>query len=353
MSAMEEMEPVRAGITGCGGITPTVLRGIKGIPEIDVRIVHDIDDFAVRQVASEFTVPRYTTDFDDFLSENIELVVVNTPNDCHRDQAVQAVKSGKHCLVQKPLARNVEEGMEMVAAAKDAGRLLGVVMLERSDPIYRQMRAMAADGCFGSLTVVRTALAHVNHLRRPPAPDDWRSSPERIGGGSFIQLAVHHIDIAQFILDQNIVEVTALSSSMVAPKKFPVDETTATVVRFSEGTIGLFLSSFTASTDSVEFFGTDGMISRDDSGVRWLAGKLFSGELWDSRRVGEMHELEMPKLATKILELIPRYEPHRLFAHAIRGKAPLETPGEVGLQALKVVEAVRKSSMEKRAIIVE
>jgi len=353
MTQLERIEPVRTGITGCGGITPSVLRGTHGLEELKIVAVQDIDEEAAKRTASEFDIPRYYTEFTDLLADDIELVVINTPNDCHKPQAIEAFAAGKHCMVQKPLARNVSEGEEMIAAARNAGRLLGVVMLERSDPIYRQMRSMAASGCFGTITAVRAALAHVNHLRRPPASDNWRCSPERIGGGSFMQLAIHHVDIAQFILDRDITEVAALSSSTIMPDRFPKDETTGAVVRFRQGAVGLFLSSFTATADSIEFHGTDGMMGRDDEGIRWLCGELFSGELWDSGRAGEFHELAMPYLATRIAELMSSYEPHRLFAHAIRGKTPVETPGEAGLQALRVVEAVQRSAAEKRAIAIE
>jgi 1,5-anhydro-D-fructose reductase (1,5-anhydro-D-mannitol-forming) len=350
MSELEHIEPVKTGITGCGGITPSVLRGAHGLAELEIVAVQDLDGEAAKRTALEFDIPRYYTQFSNLLADDIELVVINTPNDCHKPQALEAFAAGKHCIVQKPLARNVSEGEDMIAAARNAGRLLGVVMLERADPIYRQMRSMAASGCFGTITAIRAALAHVNHLRRPPDSDNWRCSPERIGGGSFIQLAIHHIDIAQFILDQDITEVAALSTSTIMLDRFPKDETTGAVVRFRDGAIGLFLSSFTATADSIDFHGTDGMMGRDDEGIRWLSAELFSGELWDSGRAAEFHELGMPYLATRIAELMSRYEPHRLFAHAIRGKLPVETPGEVGLQALKVVDAVQRSATEKRAI---
>jgi predicted dehydrogenase len=352
LNKSEDIKPVKATISGCGGITPTILRGISDFPEIEIVAVQDIDGKAAESIASEFDIPRYTTEFGDILSDDVEMVIINTQNDCHRDQTIEALTAGKHCMVQKPIARTVKEGEEMVAAAKKAGLLLGVVMMERSDPIFRQMRSMVEAGCFGTVSVVRAGLAHTNHLKKPPPEDNWRCSPERIGGGSFIQLAIHHIDIAQFVMNQSIVEVTALSSSMVKPERFPVDETTGAVVRFADGAVGLFLSSFTSTADRIEFLGTEGMISRDDESVRWLTSKLYSGELWDAKRVGEMHEIEMPELANGVEKLMPEYEPHRMFARAIRGKATLETTGEVGLQALKVVDAVQRSAKEKHAISV-
>jgi len=348
----EAIKPVRIGIAGCGGITPTVLRGMAGLPEIDIHVVQDINIAAAERVTSDFGIPRHCADFSDLLAHDIEMVVLNTPNDCHMPQALEALAAGKHCLVQKPLARNVEEGERMVAAASETDRLLGVVMLERGDPIHRQMRAMVQAGCLGTITAVRAILAHMNHLRHPPPAEDWRRSPEKIGGGSFIQLAIHYLDLAQWVLDQEIIEVDALSTSPLRPDIFPEDETTCAVGRFPDGVVGMFLSSFACSADEIEFRGTGGMIRREDWGIRWQSEKPFMGELWEAGRAGEAHQLTMPELAPRIAELLPKYEPHRLFALAVRGLAPLQTPGEIGVRTLRVVEAARRSAVEKRRISV-
>jgi len=353
VSGLTKIKPVKTVIAGCGGITPTVLRRIRDLDEFDFVALMDIDPDALNAVGDEFEISKRLTDYDALLNEDIELVIINTPNDCHHPQTIDALKSGVHCFVQKPIARNVNEAQEMVDAANDAGLLLGVVMLDRCDPIARQMRSMVMAGCFGQITVVRSILAHTNHLENPPVDGTWRSSPERIGGGSFIQLAVHHIDISQFILDQKVETVTALSSSFVKPENFPLDETTAASVKFSGGALGQFTSSFTTTADSIEILGTDGMIRRDEEGLTWITCELFSGELWDAGRVGAIHKLTYPEMAGKIAKLFEQYEPHRKFAHAIRGKSPVETPGELGVYALKIVEAAARSTAEFRTITID
>ena len=346
----EDYKPVRFGIAGCGGITPTILRGIEEAKELEVMAVMDIDPDAASRIASEFNIPKHFTNYSEFLKEDIEVVVINSPNHCHHSQTMEAFDTGKHCLVQKPLARNVSEAQPMVDAADRAGLLLGVVMLERMDPIYRQFRDMCHAGCFGTITAVRCFMSHLNHLTRPPQPGTWRCSPEKIGGGSFIQLAIHHLDLAQWILGREIIEVAAISSSVVKPDMFPEDETTGAVVKFEGGAVGLFISSFTSFADEIEFRGTGGMIYRNEEKVRWKLAKLFDGELWDTGRVDELHEVVIPELANLKSKLAVKYEPHQQFALAVRGLADPEVPGKVGLQDLRVVDAVRKSVDEKRTV---
>jgi len=346
---IENIKPVKAGISGCGGITPHVLRGLEGIQDVEITAVQDIDPKAAERVASDFNIPAHFSDLSDLLSTDVEFVILNTPNDIHKSQALEVFKAGKHCMVQKPLARNAQEGEIMVKAANDAGLLLGVVMLERSDPVYRQIRAMIEADCFGQITVLRAALAHTNHIYYQSQGESWRNDPSKIGGGSFLQLAVHQLDLAQFLLNQNVSIVHAVSTSMIQPEKFPEDETTAAVVKFESGTVGQFISSFSASVDSIELFGTGGKIKRDERNITWVVKEHFAGEVWDSGRPGESHEILMPEIAPIVGHLTSQYEPHRLFAHAIRGDGEVETPGEMGLQILRVVEAVMKSATDHEA----
>ncbi|MFH1676933.1 MAG: Gfo/Idh/MocA family oxidoreductase, partial [bacterium] len=318
-----------------------------------IEAVMDIRPEAAEDISRKFNIPRHYSNYEEFLDEDIELVIINTPNDCHRDQAVLAFEAGKHCLVQKPLARNVSESQDIIDASIRAGKLLGMIMFERSDPIYHQIRDMVRADCFGTITAVRSALAHTNHMRHPPPPDNWRSSPEKIGGGSFIQLAIHHVDLSQWILGQTVTEVASISSSMIMPERFPKDETTGAVLRYDKGVIGLFLSSFTSVADSLEFFGTNGNISRDEGGISWQSCKPFQGEVWKCSRADEIHTLTMPDLAANAEKFHGCYEPHRAFALAIRGLAPVETPGEIGLNSLKIVEAVSNSAQKGKSVSIE
>lgn len=350
MNDTEKVRPVRFGISGCGGITPTIIRNIRNFEELELVVIQDINPEAMQKTASEFDIPLCFTDYKDLLKQDIEMVVLNTPNDLHHPMALEALNAGKHCLLQKPMTRNVREAAEVIEAADRAGKLLGVVMLERGDPVYRQIRSMVREGCFGRIITFCAGLGHTEHLVHPPEPGSWRASPEKIGGGSFIQLAIHHVDLAQFILEQEISEVMAISTSTVNPALFPEDETTIASVKFSEGTVGQFISSFASNMDFVEIYGTHGMISRDRQKVKWISSKPFSGEIWEINNIGEMNELEIESIAGKIDAFKPGYEPHRLFALAVRGRRQVEVTGEDGLKALRIVEAVAKSAKSRKAV---
>jgi predicted dehydrogenase len=342
--------PVKTSIVGSGGITTDVMPYIEKIDEIEIVCFQDIRIDSAREKAEKYGVGRYSDNFDEVLNDDSELVILNTPNDCHRDQAVAVLKAGKHCLVQKPIARTSIEAKEIIDASVKHGKLLGTVMLERANPIYRQVKAMVQAGCFGPVTFIRSTKGHTYHMLRQPAMTDWRCIPDKIGGGSFIQLAVHHIDIAQFVTGLEISEVTAISSSMIDKKRFPDDETTSATVRFKNGAIGEFTSSFTIMIDSLELYGPGGRIRKNDGELNSRCCSIFRGELFDIAKVNTDYTWRTSDLEPEFTKLMLKYDPHRQFAYAIRGEAQVEVTGEDGFKELQIVEAVYKSVRDGKTV---
>ncbi len=350
MADKEIFEPVRAAIAGCGGVTIDILEVIRGYPELNFIAVQDINPDAASNIAKRFNIANAFTRFEDLLTPEVELMMINTPNHMHHPQAIAALEAGKHCTVQKPIARNSKEAREMIEKAKRSGRMLGVTMEERGNVVYRQMKGMIEAGCIGEVIAVQAMMAHTRHLKRPFAKDDWRASPELIGGGSFIQLAIHHIDLAQWLVGDDISEVSAQSSSMICRETFPCDETTFASVRFSRGVTGSFASSFACDADMFFIYGTEGYVGRRGSRIAWEVKKPYEGEAWCCDKSCAPGHVEFDWYLSRPERTKRQYEQHRWFALAIRGQAELEATGEVGLKDLLVVEAVRKSAEEGTAV---
>lgn len=350
MKHKSNIEPVRTAVAGCGGVTWDVLDVAENHPELEFVAVQDIDPDAAARIAKRLGITRRHTDFGDLLTPDVEFVIINTPNHLHNPYAILALNAGKHCIVQKPIARNSTEAREMMAVAEKAGRLLSVTMEERGNVVYRQMKRMVESGCIGDVIEIDAMMAHTRHMRNPLPVDDWRASPELIGGGSFIQLAIHHVDIARWILNDHIVEVGASSTGGHSNNLFPFDETTVAWARFAGGTIGSFASSFACDADVFFIHGTDGYVGRRGTRIAWEVNQPFDGEAWRCENAREPGHAELEWYPSRPARIKSEYEQHRLFALAIRGIVPLETTAEDGLVDILVVEAVHKSADEKRAV---
>ena len=345
-----DLAPVRTAIAGCGGVTLDVLDVAENHPELEFVAVQDVNLESAEKIAKRLGITRYSTDFNDLLTPDVEFVIINTPNHMHLPQAVAALEAGKHCTVQKPIGRTSDEAREMIAVAKQAGKLLGVTMEERGNVVYRQMKSMVESGCIGDVTGIEAMMAHTGHLVNPPPPDDWRAKPELIGGGSFIQLAVHHIDLAQWLISDDIIEVGATSTGGRCNDLSRCDETTVAWARFSKGALGSFTSSFACDADVFFIHGTQGYVGRRGKRISWEVNQPFDGDAWCCKEACQPGHVELEWYLSRPARNRPEFEQHRRFALAIRGVIPLETTAEDGLKDILVVEAVHKSAAEKRAI---
>jgi len=347
------VKPVRTAIAGCGGVTRDVLEVIADYPELDIVAVQDINPEAASAIADKFGIPDRFTDFKELLEADTELVIINTPNYLHHPQALLAIHAGKHCLVQKPISTNSALAREMIQAARKAGKLLGVVMEELGYVVYRGMKDMIKAGCIGDVVQVQSIVAHSAYLRNPPPKGNWRTLPESIGGGSFIQLAIHHINLAQWMLDDTIVEVSAKGVSIFNKETFPEDETTIAWARFNRSTLGSFTSSFALDADVFFIHGTEGYIGHHGNMFFWRINQPYEDEAWSCDKADEPGHITLDRFNHRTTRIKPEYEQHRRFALAIRGQAEFEVPGEIGLRDLLIIEAIHESSKGGAAVKIE
>ena len=128
------------------------------------------------------TDPRMVLDDDE-----VQLIVVATPSYTHVPLAIEALDAGRHVVVEKPMARNVEEVDRMTAAAERAGRVLTIYQQRRFDPDYLAVRDLVESGRLGELILVRRSIH--GYARRA----DWQML-RKFDGGALSNTAPHLID---------------------------------------------------------------------------------------------------------------------------------------------------------------
>ena len=151
------MDNTRALLVGCGSISRVWLKGVQQIPEVEVAGLVDINPAAAEGLAGEFGLTHVPcgSDLEAALRATRPDVVFNCSiPEAHRDVTLAALRHGCHVLGEKPLAASMAEAREMVAAARQAGRLFAVMQNRRYDANIRRLRAFLASGALGRLTTV-------------------------------------------------------------------------------------------------------------------------------------------------------------------------------------------------------
>jgi UDP-N-acetylglucosamine 3-dehydrogenase len=184
---------VNVGIVGAGFMGTTHARAYSKNPAANISYVCDLSDERAQSLASEIG-GLGTTQFEQIINDSdVSLVDVALPTPFHAKFAIDALNAGKHVLVEKPIALNVQEADEMIAASEDAGRFLMVAHVARFAPEYRAIRSVLESGRLG-----KPQQATTYRISNMPQWAAWFEDPA-MTGGAVLDMQIHDIDLLNWL----------------------------------------------------------------------------------------------------------------------------------------------------------
>jgi predicted dehydrogenase len=186
---------------------------------------------SLRRLAGRHGIPRVTTDWRALAADaEVDAVVIATPNALHAPQAIAFLEAGKHVLVEKPRAPTVAEADAMVAAARGSGAFLMVAHCWRFHPDVQALRARVEAGDLGQIVKTRGYGVHARW-----GPSGWFTDPALAGGGALLDMGVHAIDTARYLLgDPEPVRVSAAVGTRYGD--YAVDDDAVLLITWSNRT---------------------------------------------------------------------------------------------------------------------
>lgn len=243
--------PIRWGIIGCGDVTE-VKSGpaFNRVPGSSLLAVMRRDPDKLADYARRHGVPKTYASAEQLIQDpEIDAVYIATPPGSHREYALQVARANKHCCIEKPMALNHRECEDILAAFDASAGELFVAYYRRSLPRFLKIKQWLEAGRIGSVR-------HVSwRFTRPPSPRDlsaeydWHTDPAVSGGGHFIDLACHGLDLFIYLLG----DIT--SAQGVAANQqglYPAEDAVAACWMFESGTTGSGFWNFGASARSDE-----------------------------------------------------------------------------------------------------
>src|SRR5580765_6197005 len=208
-------------------------RGVLEHPGGELVAAANWREASLRSLAERHGIPRITTDWRELVSDpEIDAVIIGTPNALHAPQAIACLEAGKHVLVEKPMARTLAEAEAMNAAAAASGKRLMVAHCWRFHDDVRALRARIAGGELGEITKTRGYGVHAGW-----GPSGWFTDPELAGGGALLDMGVHAIDTARYLLgDPAPGRVCATIGTRYAERRYTVDDDGVVMIAWDNGT---------------------------------------------------------------------------------------------------------------------
>lgn len=266
-------------------------------------------------------------------SPEVDAVFVATPNASHLQDVLTAVRCGKPVLCEKPMALNAGECRQMVEAARDAHVLLGIAQIFRFDESVLRFRDHIAAGQIGTPIFAR---AEFSLLLGADHPRKWAHDPAIAGGGPIPDVGVHCVDALRFILQD---EVVSVSAHAVSDQLSGATESAASLaLKFLRGTMGTVMVTFRSPYRTpIEIVGDSGSLRADDG---FSVDKLIVIEI---RRGGTVKETETVSNSSAYTRQV------EAFADAVEGKAAFSIPGEEGWKNQEVLDAAYRSIKSGKA----
>ena len=321
-------------IVGCGRYADAVLNDIHDMTDEFDFYFASRDLEKAREYCERFGGADYFGSYEEALSDaRVQAAYFFTPHHVHLENTELAARHGKHILVEKPIARTIEESRKLVRTAEEAGVKLMVAENFRFLHTARRAKSMIATGTLGSIGNLRLIDIKVEAFRPPTAP--WRYDASLTGGGSFIDAGIHYVDL--------IMNLGGMPTQVYAA-------TPTKVHRRSEGEDGLVLIA-NLPNDAVAVFNFSRATSRNAGynyvGITGTQGYIefepYGSEITFENTLVR-RTVRLPAAHRGAREMV------REFRECIQQeRAPL-TDGEEGIKDLAIVLAAYRSAAERRHV---
>jgi predicted dehydrogenase len=250
---------------------------------------------------------------------DIDIVYVVLPNSMHAEYTIRAAKAGKHVICEKPMAITPEDCERMIAACKEAGKMLSIGYRLHFDPYHIEMMRLGQKKVYGPIKKIKAD----NGM---DGTSGWRLDKKLAGGGPLMDLGVYNIQGARYTTGLEPIAVTAHEGPKTNKALFKdIEETIFWEMEFPQGITAECMCSYSKGTNLLRAEAEKGWFELSPTyAYRGLKGKTSKGE---------MNFKGVNQQARQMDD----------FAMAVKDKRPTPVPGEMGLQDVKIIHAIYKA----------
>ena len=326
-------------IVGTGVAGEIAARALQGETGGRLLAVVGSNPDKARAFAEKWNVPRWYAGLDEALADPDLLVMhICTPPFLKASHTLQCARAGRHVMVEKPIARNVAEADEMIAACEAAGVKLGCVFQHRFMPLPMKIKAAMEEGRLGRVFL---GDAYVKWYRSEEyyRSGGWRATRDKEGGGALINQAIHSIDLLQWLMGP---AVEVIGRTATAFHQIETEDLGVAIVRFQSGALGVIegtTAAYPGFSERIELHGDRGsvILNEGKEQVEWY--------LRDQEPVVEGSDAELgyarnPASVSAAGHTAQFWD----FYAAIQENRRPALDGRGGRRALEIIEAIYRSN---------
>jgi predicted dehydrogenase len=320
------------GIIGVGDVTEVKSGpGFQQAENSELVAVMRRNAEKAKDYAKRHDVPKWYDDGSDLINDpDVDAVYIATPPNAHMEYSIAAAQAGKPVYVEKPMALNYAECQHMLQASEEASVPLWVAYYRRALPRFLRVRQLLNSGAIGQARFVSIRLMQKPRLDfYSSASLPWRVLPEIAGGGLFVDLAAHTLDILDFLFGP-ITSVQGHASNQA--DLYPAEDTVTASFVHESGVHGSGVWCFASceNDDLIDIVGTDGRIALSTFGTEPV--RVIRGENVTQYPEETPDHIQQPLIQTIVNEL--------------NGEGVCPSTGKSGARTTRVMDQILKGYYE-------
>jgi myo-inositol 2-dehydrogenase/D-chiro-inositol 1-dehydrogenase len=331
------MSPVRFGLIGYGAWGSHHARAIAAVPAAELVAVAAHSEASCARARAEHPGARVHADYRDLLAEELDVVAVVLPSHLHFEAAKAVLESGRHLLLEKPMALSLDHCDELIELARAKGRVLAIGHELRLSSLWGKVKALIDEGAIGE-----PLYALVELWRRPyrPGSGGWRYDLARVGNW-ILEEPIHFFDLARwyFAAAGEPASVYAQANGK-RPDRPELHDNFSAVLTFPRGRYAVVSQTLAAweHHQTAKITGTAGALWASWSGATDRTFEpTFGLKLMRGEEVSEVPIATPPGEVYELVEQVAR------VAEAVRGTAAVACTGEDGRRAVALCLAAAES----------
>lgn len=339
------MKKIRWGVIGaCGIADRRTIPGMMLCDNAELIAVMDINMELAEKCRAKWGCKRaYDNDMELLADPEVDAVYIASPVVMHAKQAIAAADAGKHILIEKPLAMTAEEGQRVVTYCHEKNVKIAAGLMMRFGSYIQAMKKAIADGKIGKPV---SGYAQFT-CWYPDIPGAWRQKKASGAGGAMMDMGVHCIDLLQYILGSNAVEVAAFHDTLSF--QYEVEDSSTVMLRMENGCQCVVQSNFNIPDEAakwrVEIFGDRGRLVGDGIIGQVDGGSLDAIFLDEYGQYEAMQDREKKDCQQIEVQFGNTYEREiSSFSNSLLNDEPLEVPACQAVQVQRVMEAAYRSN---------
>ena len=325
---------MKVGIIGTGTMGQIHTKNLSSIPGIKISAIFSSQEEEAAQMAATYHAEHIRSKDDLFNRTQLDIVFVCTPTPSHAEYALPFIEAGKHVFLEKPIARTLGEGQQIIQATQRATGKFFVGHVVRFSHDYVHIKKLMDDGMVGKVGVIRTD----RRARFPRGIDNWFSDSEK-SGGVILDMIIHDIDYLRWCFG----EVKQVYANNLMYRSHKNKDYALIIMRFKNGIIAHLEGSWTYEGEfhtAIEIAGDKGLINFNSLNTSPI-------NLFKNRDVNNQERVAVPKPPVK-------YDPYFLedqyFIDCIRKNVTPCIGAQDGYNALSIALAALESAQTGKLV---